>query len=462
MKKGITGWKDVYSFTFMQNVKEKTFKLALYGIAILIFAIFLAINIIVAVVNDDDDNEVELITKSNVDIIHIVNNSDIENVDFQELTQDDKNFSNISLIMETNEKSPIKLLETIDLDSREIVLCIQKYIYNTVTDEYTLLEEYKPEIKEDESTDNDSVDIVYGMIIYGKENGVLDNDEERDKVYQTVEHLANYFETAKYNFIGVNSEGMEVLNSELFVETTDVKELDKSLTEILAKLFIPMIVCLLVYMLVLLYGQSISKILIVEKSSKLMEMLLTSIQPYAIILGKILAIFSVALIQIFVWIGSGFLGYFIGDKVASSMFSGYENPVYMIIDIFKYDSASAFTLPAIIMGLLVLIFGFFMYCVMAGLFSAGATKAEDLSNHYAIFQVIVVIGFLGAYMLPIVSDNLVHAIRFIPVTAPFLLPADVILGSSSIASSLISLGIMLVTSIVMVFFAGKIYKKKIF
>ena len=39
------GWKDVFSFTYTQNVKGKTFKAALYGIAALIFIIFLAINI---------------------------------------------------------------------------------------------------------------------------------------------------------------------------------------------------------------------------------------------------------------------------------------------------------------------------------------------------------------------------------------------------------------------------------
>ena len=52
------GWKDVFTFTFTQNVKGKTFKAALYGIAALIFIIFLAINIIVAVVNDDDDKKI--------------------------------------------------------------------------------------------------------------------------------------------------------------------------------------------------------------------------------------------------------------------------------------------------------------------------------------------------------------------------------------------------------------------
>ena len=77
------GWKDVFSFTFTQNVKGKTFKAALYGIATLIFIIFLAINIIVAVVNNDDDKKKnEETVKNSVDIIHIINESDIQDVDF--------------------------------------------------------------------------------------------------------------------------------------------------------------------------------------------------------------------------------------------------------------------------------------------------------------------------------------------------------------------------------------------
>ena len=98
------GWKDVFSFTYTQNVKGKTFKAALYGIAALIFIIFLAINIIVAVVNDDDDKKNKDETVKNcVDIIHIINASDIQNVDFQKLTEENEIFADIRILTEEDD-----------------------------------------------------------------------------------------------------------------------------------------------------------------------------------------------------------------------------------------------------------------------------------------------------------------------------------------------------------------------
>lgn len=453
------GWKTVFSFTFIQNIKGKTFKAALFGIAALIFIIFLAVNIIVAAVNDDDEKEKDVTEQSNLDVIHIVNSSDIKDIDFKKIAGESGEFENISIIMEKEDINPAERADAFASDSREIVIEIQKYAYNSEKEQYTLLEEGNSDAESE-----DKNEIVYRLTVYIKAEGVLDNSQDRENISDIAEKLAEYFQQAKYSFVGIDKDGMEMLNSEIYVETVDIEEAGESLTEILAKIFIPMIVCLVVYMLVLLNGQSISKVIIVEKSSKLMEALLTSIQPYAIVFGKILAMFSVAMIQIAVWFASGFLGYYVGDKIASSMFSGYENPVFVIIDIFKRDSGSAFTLTAVLLGILVLIIGFFMYCVMSALFSSAISKPEEVSNGYAVFQMIVVVSFLAAYMIPLMefSGTLIQVMRFIPVTAAFMLPADVIIGSCSIMTSVISLGIMIVTTAVMIYFTGKIYKKKIF
>ncbi len=452
------GWKTVFSFTFIQNIKGKTFKAALFGIAALIFIIFLAINIIVAAVNDDEKGK-DVTEQSNLDVIHIVNSSDIKDIDFKKIAEESGEFENISIVMEKEDINPAERADAFASDSREIVIEIQKYAYNSEKEQYTLLEEGSSDAEQE-----DKNEIVYRLTVYIKAEGVLDNSQDRENISDIAEELAEYFQQAKYSFVGIDKDGMEMLNSEIYVETVDIEEAGESLTEILAKIFIPMIVCLVVYMLVLLNGQSISKVIVVEKSSKLMEALLTSIQPYAIVFGKILAMFTVAMIQITMWFASGFLGYYVGDKIASSMFSGYQNPIFVIIDIFKSDSGSAFTLTAVLLGILVLIIGFFMYCVMSALFSSVISKPEEVSNGYAVFQMVVVVSFLAAYMIPLMelSDTLIQVMRFIPVTAAFMLPADVIIGSCSIMTSVISLGIMIVTTAVMIYFTGKIYKKKIF
>ena len=394
------GWKDVFSFTFTQNVKGKTFKAALYGIATLIFIIFLAINIIVAVVNNDDDKKKnEETVKNSVDIIHIINESDIQDVDFPKLTEENDIFTGIRILAEGGDPSPADQAEAFETDSREIILHIQKYRFNNKTQQYILFEEYdSPAGQNEEASD----EIVYRLTIYLKKDGVLDNSGDRAAILRLAETLAEYFDRAKYGFAGISQEGMETL--------------------------------------------------------------LTSLEPYAIVFGKIFAMFSIAMVQIVVWTVSGVLGYIVGDKIASSMFSGYENQLYVIIDIFRSDSDSAFTLTAVILGILVLVIGFFMYCVMSALFSSGISKAEEVSNGYALFQTVVVVTFLAAYMIPLmgVSDTVVNVLRFIPVTAAFMLPADVIIGNCGILVSAASLGVMIAATAIMIYLTGKMYKKKIF
>lgn len=103
----------------------------------------------------------------------------------------------------------------------------------------------------------------------------------------------------------------------------------------MARLLVPMIFCLALYMIILIHGQSISKAIIADKSSKLIEMLLTSVKPYAIIAGKVLGVATVAIGQMLVWLGSGVMGYLIGNEIAKTMNSQYINYVGEVIKLCK-------------------------------------------------------------------------------------------------------------------------------
>ena len=217
-------------------------------------------------------------------------------------------------------------------------------------------------------------------------------------------------------------------------------------------------------MMILLYGQSIGKIIIVEKSSKLMETLLISIRPYGLIAGKVLAVYVSALIQIVVWIVSGVAGFIVGDKIAEEIFENYNNPVMNLIDLMRENAEGAFSISAVILAVVAIAIGFFMYMVLAALASSFVTKTEELSNTSSVFQIVVVIGFLAAYMIPLmrVGGILPKLIQYIPITSPFTIPADVLIGNIGIVGGLISILIMIATSAVLIFFTGKMYKKKLF
>lgn len=444
------GWKQVFSFTFMQNIKGKSFKLALFGIAALVFMIMIAIHIIIGAVNDDEfDSEAkEEVVAYDVDTIYLVNHSGLSDIAFSGLTAEGAALEGVTLIEETAQ--PKEIMERIGSEEKKMVVAIEKYSYSYETEAY---------LPWDEMEENKG-ELTYRFIVYTK----MTEEEQQEDSLAVAEVLADYFREERKVALGLSEETCVVLNLWTDAEVLELNELDDSLGEVLVKMFVPMLFTLIIYMLVLLYGQSISNSIVVEKSSKLMEMLLTSLEPYAIVFGKILAMFSVAMLQFATWVLSGIAGYFTGSKLAERLFEHYEEPLGMLLDMLKQDVGSAFSAPAVILGVFLLILGFFMYCVLAGLVAASIKKAEDVSNGSGVYQIVVVIAFLAAYMLPIaeVSDVILTIVRLIPITAAFMLPADVIIGNCSLMIAGLGLAIMLLTTIVLVYFTGKIYKKKMF
>ena len=360
MKKGMfTGWKDVFRFTFEQNVKTKSFKTAIVGISLLIFIIFFAINMGVGYYKDSKKPKKQM--ENEVTSLYIYNDTRIEDEMLLSFVQDYEFASELNI-------SIVEKKEDIEQNIADA-------------------EEQKEKVMSVAITETVEEELTYELL--------FDQSEEcsNSNVERIAEDFAEYFEECKLMSAGIDESKMLVVMSEVYANTMDIEEADKSLGEILLGIFMPMITTLIIYMLVLMHGQSISKIIVVEKNSKLMETLLISVKPYAIILGKILAMYVVAIIQMAAWVVSGVAGYIVGDKLAGSMFEKYENPVNMLINLVRDNAQQAFSAQAVIICILSVLVGFLTYCVLAGLITSNITKAEDLANGTSVYQIIVVIGF---------------------------------------------------------------------
>lgn len=431
MKKGMfTGWKDVFSFTFIQNIKTKTFKYAIIGISLLLFTIFFAINMITGYYKDNKKDKKDKII-DDVEIMILINETSLHNENFTGYKDYSEYINEASVFIEDN----ITLKEAKSrLEDKSGVIV---RIYQGENDE--------------EGNINYMIDVYSTENISGKDRNHIGDE------------ISSYFDSVKYNMTNAEQYVINMAMSEVVSYSVYVDEADETLAEILVKIFMPMIFVLVIYMMVLMHGQSISKSLISEKSSKLMETLLISVKPYAIIFGKIFAMYTVAIMQMAVWTVSGVLGFVIGDKVAEGMFENYNNPVIDVIDIMK-NGKGAFTIQAFILAGIAFVIGFMFYCTLSAVLSSNITKAEELANASAVYQVIVVIGFLAAYLLPLMQtdSNIVKVLRYIPITSAFMLPSDVIIGSIGVVGTIISIAVLIITTFVMIVITGRIYKKKVF
>ena len=144
---------------------------------------------------------------------------------------------------------------------------------------------------------------------------------------------------------------------------TQVNSTDKDENEmgvVIARAIIPAIFSLLLFMMICVYGQSVTKMVMSEKSSKLVEVLLTSVQPYALIAGKIMAVASIAIVQLLGWLVLGCAGFFAGNVAAEHIYPDYQNYVFLITDMIK-ESGTGFSVQSMILAVLMTILGFFLY-----------------------------------------------------------------------------------------------------
>lgn len=444
-KKGMfTGIKEIFSFTATQTIKGKGFISSTVIIAIVIAIIFGGICVLQAINFDDSDDDIGGNADYNTEDIfetikevYLLNETDYKTDSVKKLFVEAEN------ILKEKQKTEI-----------QVVSSLSKAVTNK-TDIVILKVEQSSGVAGELS-----VNILTTF------NSTVD-EEELDQFVTFVSESAQY---AVFSVGKLDEKAIGFVSLPSNVENIGTETEVQSLGMMMARLLVPMIFCLALYMIVLIHGQSISKAIIADKSSKLIEMLLTSVKPYAIVAGKVLGVATVAIGQMLVWLGSGVIGYLIGNEIAKSMNSQYINYVGEVIKIMQSDTQGvAFSAGAVIIAILVVIIGFFMYCVLAAFAGAFVSRIEDLSASNTIFQLPVVISFLVAYLVGIaqgmgsgVNRAVQMAIYYIPLTSPFSTPSGIILGDITIAEGIISLLVLIIFSVIMILATGKVYKGKIF
>lgn len=424
--KAFYGWRHIFDFTWKQAIDAKGFKAATTIFAIILLVVGLAISTIMAFAQMESEK-----ATSPIETVRIVDESGLAVLfvdGFAELNGEDYPSLKIEML-ETEWQQVATTLGT--EHPRDLIVRI------THEEEAYRLTAIVP--NESELTESDAEDFLEDFQICLEQSKLLSSGIEMDKLVYA----------------------MSAVSTELTVAGDE----EKSVGEQLVSMLVPMLVIFVLYVMTLLYGQSITNVVSIEKSSKLMEMILTMVRPEALIFGKIAATVLIALLQLGLWITCLVVGFFGGHLIAGSMiYPEYNN---VILEVFKLmqnqDGSTAFTVGAVVLFLVALCLGFLFYSVIAGLIASFASKMEEVAMCNAYYQFAVMAGFFGSYMLPLQENELVNTIlRIVPITSAFLLPGDILVGNVTVWLGLVYLLILLAFTLLLVFMAGKVYKSQVF
>jgi len=160
-------------------------------------------------------------------------------------------------------------------------------------------------------------------------------------------------------------------------------------------------------MVILLYGQMVATNVATEKSSRAMELLITSARPVSMMFGKVVASCLAGFIQLLVVFGSSILfynlnqSYWEGNMIVASIF---DMPLYLLVYM-----------------LIFFVLGFFIYAFLFGAIGSTASKVEDINTSVMPLTLLFVAAFL-VVMFSMQGDSvdslLMRICSYVPFTSP--------------------------------------------
>jgi ABC-type Na+ efflux pump permease subunit len=412
------GLGQVFKFTLKQNVLSKAYIAVTVVFGIILAGILIGVNVYMAT-----DNE-----KNPIETIYLLDESKLSGIVPEEIEE----------FLSTTYEDELKDIE-IKVADKELVKVLE--------------EADKSSIGMGIKNNDGKISVE---VIIPEESDVSKNDGEDIAGY-----VAAYLSSIKIMNAGLTPEQLAVLFVPIEVKDSIIGK-EVNLANSLVKIVAPMVFSFIMYMMLIIYGQSISKNVSSEKTTKLMEYILTSTKPYALITGKIFAMTLSALIQFVFWVLCVIVGFVAGDKIGKAINPEYKNVMMGIIDMVRDEMSSAFSWQSLVLAIAVFAVGFLFYCSLSGLISSFPQKTEELQQCMVIFQYIVIAGFFIVYFDVIVNKEIFTALgTYLPFCSPFSLPANIIIGEMSVVKIAIALGILVISTLIVLVMTARVYKSMI-
>lgn len=205
-------------------------------------------------------------------------------------------------------------------------------------------------------------------------------------------------------------------------------------------------IIMILYMVLLIYGQFVASSVASEKSSRAMEVLITSAKPTNLMFGKILGTGFAGLLQLII-VFAATIGFYKLNKG--------EITNDLIVSLFGMPVSAA------LYAILFFVLGYFIYAFMFGAAGSLASRSEDLG---ALTMPINII-FIAAFMVAIfgmtgngVNETYFVVCSFLPTFAPLVMLVRVCMGTVAVWEIIFSVTIQLLSIVGLGILCAKIYR----
>ena len=289
-----------------------------------------------------------------------------------------------------------------------------------------------------------------------KEAIIINQENEKIKVLYIVENkttmsevpegcmnaLTSLYSNLRISKLGLTEQQLQSItpNFEFDIEQTEEKSAS-------GNILVMMLMSIVLFYAIYFCAYQVSSSITTEKTSKIIETLVTSTSPKTIVLGKTIGIGLVGLAQMILIV--------VTALISAKTFSepGVLDSVLDMSNVTPYLG---------IMTAIYFILGYLAYALLYALTGSTVSKPEDIQSANSPVAILAVIGFYLSYftmMNPTSNLNLFASL--FPISSPFCMPFRIMMGLASPTDVIISIAILVVTIIVIAKVAIKIYSNAI-
>lgn len=421
-KNDLYGSKRVFKFTLVQTIKSKYYKIFTIILCALALVSMPLVELITNGLND--------VTKtSDIRKVYIIDETGIPETDYSSIPEEYEEYKDI----------------TFDYTSKS-----------------------SEEIKEEIKNNNDGAiflhlsqgDMTYNMDFLRTPDGNVSEMQ--------VQNLGNaMIEVFKANLIknlDISTEQMTKLEEPILTEVetyTGVIDDESTAFHITESQYNIVFALLFFAIMVVSYsGQAVASSVVTEKSSKLVEILLTKVRPMAIVVGKVLAMLTVVLMQMITML----ISFMLSSLIYKVIFNSENFLPNVIYDSLVTDMFGNITFVNVLVCLIIFILGFLFYAFLGGLVGATISKLEELNEGMISYSFTMIIGaYIGlgivfASGIRGVSYSYLNFACIFPLSSLFITPSFILLGEISVWIALLAIAALLVSIFLLVIFTSRVYQ----
>lgn len=341
------------------------------------------------------------------------------------------------------------------------------------------LEELKKEVEEDKYSGviaipeikniyDKSIEVRY---FYSKEGLDLDSKMKMEN------SLSRFVRMYKIKELGLDQKNLDALDGKIIVKTESISEEGKDTSmksEVGAGIGI--IMGFIMYITVFIYGMMVMRSVMEEKVNRIVEVMISSVKPFQLMMGKIIGVGGVGLTQVAIWavllplivIGAQLVFGFDPEAMnegAAGMSGASIDQDEMVHHIHQFIAEFKSQNWWLIIPLFILYFlgGYFLY---ASLFAAvGSAMGDDLGEGQALTIPITIPVILALYIMMVAvkspNSNLAIWASIFPLFSPIVMPSRLAF-SPPFWQVALSVVVLVATCIFFVWLSARIYRVGIF